>query len=467
MTMWTPDVDRFGKQPRFEAIADALAADIAAGKLKPGDRLPTHRELAERLGVSLGTVTRAYLLAEQRGLTSGEVGRGTFVRGAPTQDSRGLVELDGRANGAVEMSVLVPPLAAADHVSAGLRAAINAITERPDLMQVLGYHRQGGTEPHRAAGAAWIRRTGLPASPDEVLVCASGQHAAMVAVSALARAGDTIMTEALTSPLLKDLAAWLELKLHGLPMDEEGLDPEAFEAACKAGIARVLYCIPTVHNPTAAIQSDERRRALAAIAQEYDIAIIEDGVLGMLAPDAPPPLSAYAPEHGCYLTSLSKTIAPGLRVGYLKAPSRWREEFRFAIRASTWVASPMAAEIAAIWIGDGTADRIAASHREEAAARQQLVQQLLGGWEYDSQPTAYHLWLHIPEPWRSSEFVAACRERGVTITSPEAFVPGRGSAPHAARVCLGQPASRARMVDGLRAIVEVLDLTAPYAHSIV
>jgi len=352
-------------------------------------------------------------------------------------------------------------------LSAGLKSAIGEMTDRPDLMSVLSYHRQGGTEPHRAAGAEWVRRAGLPAEPDEVLVCASGQHAAMVAVSALTRAGDTVMTEALTSPLLKDLASWLELKLHGLPMDDEGLDPDAFEAACKAGTARVLYCMPTVHNPTAAIQSDGRRRALAEIAKRYDIAIIEDGVLGMLASDAPPPLSAYAPEQGCYLSSLSKTIAPGLRVGYLKAPDRWREEFRFAIRASTWVASPMAAEIAAIWIADGTADRIAASQREEAAARQELAKQLLGDWEYDAQPTAYHLWLHIPEPWRSSDFVAICRERGVTITSPEAFVPGRGSAPHAARVCLGQPASRARMVDGLRSIVEVLEHAAPPSHSIV
>lgn len=466
MTMWTPDVGRFGKLPRFEAIAEALAADIAAGKLKPGDRLPTHRELAERLGVSLGTVTRAYLLAEQRGLTSGEVGRGTFVRGGIATDSRGLVELEA-PNGVVEMSVLVPPVAACELLGAGLKAAVGSITGRPDLMSVLSYHRQGGSEAHRAAGAAWLSRAGLSVDADDVLVCASGQHAAMVAISTLTRAGDTIMTEALTSPLLKDLASWAELKLHGLPIDEEGILPDAFEAACRAGTAKVLYCMPTVHNPTASIQSEQRRRELAEIAMRYDVAIVEDGVMALLAPDAPPPLTSYAPDHACYLTSLSKTIAPGLRVGYLRVPARWREECRFAIRASTWVASPLAAEIAAIWIADGTADRIAASHREEAAARQQLAAEILGGWEFDTQPTAYHLWLQIPEPWRSSDFINACRERGVSVTSPEAFVPGRGSAPHAARVCIGQPSKRACLVKGLEAIAEVLAMTALPAHSIV
>jgi DNA-binding transcriptional MocR family regulator len=271
----------------------------------------------------------------------------------------------------------------------------------------------------------------------------------------------------LTSPLLKDLAAWLELKLHGLPMDAEGLLPEPFEAACRSGVARVLYCMPTVQNPTSAIQSDTRRRELAAIAMAHDVAIVEDGVMGLLAPDSPPPLAAYAPEHACYLTSLSKTIAPGLRVGYLQAPARWREEFRFAIRASTWMASPLAAEIAARWIADGTADRITAAHREEAAWQQALAARILGPWTYEAAPAGYHLWLHLPEPWRSSDFVVSCRQRGVGITSPEAFVPGRGEAPHAVRVCLGQAGSRARLEQGLRTLAAVLETASPPAHSIV
>lgn len=466
--MWTPDLSRFPKRPRFEAIADALAEDIESGKLKAGDRLPTHRELAERLGVSIGTVTRAYLRAEERGLTMGEVGRGTFVRGDPrARDTRGLLEVSREDASVVEMSVLVPPPAARDLVSASLKSAIAELADRPDLMLALGYFRQGGSERHRAAGAAWIQRAGLETDAREVLVCASGQHAAMVAISALTRAGETLFTEALTSPLLRDLAAWLELRLHGLPMDSEGLIPEAFEEACRSGIARVLFTMPTVHNPTTATQSEARRREIARIAMDYDIAIVEDGVLNLLQPDAPPPLSSFAPDHGCYITSLSKTIAPGVRVGYLRAPARWREEFRFAIRASTWMASPLAAEIATLWIADGTADRIAAAHREEAAARQAIAARILGPWAYDTAPNSYHLWLHVPEPWRSSDFVARCRERGASVTSPEAFVPGRGEAPHAVRVCIGEPTTRAMLEQGLRTLQSVLESPAPPARSIV
>src|SRR5262245_44750499 len=79
MTIWTPDVSAH-RGPRYIAIADALAADIRSSRLSPGDRLPTHRELAYQLGVTVGTITRAYSEAERRGLIGGEVGRGTFVR---------------------------------------------------------------------------------------------------------------------------------------------------------------------------------------------------------------------------------------------------------------------------------------------------------------------------------------------------------------------------------------------------
>jgi DNA-binding transcriptional MocR family regulator len=468
MTMWTPVLERYPNRPRFEAIADALRDAISEGSLKAGDRLPTHRELAERLGVSLGTVTRAYLRAEERGLTAGEVGRGTFVRGSALADKRGFLDVMAGADASVlDLSVLVPPATAAEQLSAGLRAAVAGLLEDGDGLSVLSYHRHMGSAAHRQAGADWLARTGLEARADEVLVCASGQHAAMVALSALTRPGDTIFTEALTSPLLKDIAAWLELKLQGLPMDAEGLEPEAFAAACRTGAARVLFCMPTVHTPTAARQSSGRRRELAAIAAAYDIAIIEDGVLGLLAPDAGPPLSAYAPDQGCYLTSLSKTIAPGLRVGYLRAPARWREAFEFAIRASVWMASPLAGEIAARWISDGTADRIVAAHRQEAGVRQMVASSVLGRWSYDCAPTGYHLWLHLPEPWRSSEFVATCRQRGVAVTSPEVFVPGRGHAPHAVRICLGRPGSRTRLEEGLRIIASVLEASAPAAHFIV
>ena len=87
MTIWTP---RLGQStaPRYVAIADAIAHDIGSGALQPGDRLPTHRHLAKAVGVTVGTVTRGYAEAERRGLTVGEVGRGTFVRRDDSDDTR-------------------------------------------------------------------------------------------------------------------------------------------------------------------------------------------------------------------------------------------------------------------------------------------------------------------------------------------------------------------------------------------
>lgn len=450
MTMWLPELaGRSG--PRYRAIADCLRDDITAGRLAPGARLPTHRWLADRLGLTVGTITRAYSEAARRGLLSGEVGRGTFVRAAlqPVDDA----DTDGVS---LDLAHNHPPLPALGALGDALQRTLASLSARGDLSGLLGYPADGGRRTHREAGAAWIERSGLRADPERVLVCAGSQHALTTVLTTLLQPGDLLLTEALTYPGLKALANLLHVRLEGLPLDRDGLRPDALAQACRQGGARAVYCVPTIQNPTGSVMPEGRRQEIAAVASAHGLAVIEDDIHALLPPERPRPIAAFAPERTYYLTSTSKTLAPGLRVGYILAPPGEAPRLAAGVRATTWGAAPLTAEVVSTWIRDGTADALLEARRSEAAARQALAAEALKGADYQAHPVGYHLWLHLPEPWRSESFAAQAARRGVTVTPAEAFVVGRGAAPHAVRLCLGVPRTREALARGLRLVAETL-----------
>jgi DNA-binding transcriptional MocR family regulator len=460
--MWSPDLaERPG--PRYLAIAEALADDVGAGRLRPGTRLPTHRDLADTLGVTIGTVSRGYAEAAQRGLIAGEVGRGTFVRSSGTEH----VPAPQVTGDAIDLSVNHPPAGDEDRRGEPLAKALAQLARRHDLADLLAYPPDGGTPEHRAAGAEWIARAGLPAPPEQVLVSSGSQHGMTAVFTALLRPGDLVLTEALTYPGLKALASLLHLRLQGLPLDEHGLRPDAFQAACRGGAPKALYCVPTLQNPTTAVMPEARRKEIAAIARAHGVAIVEDDVHARLHPHAPPPLASFAPELACYLTGTAKNLAPGLRIGFMLVPRPLVARIAAGIRGTTWMAAPLMAEIAARWIRDGTAERIVERKRQESAARQRLARSVLARSPYQAQETAFHLWLPLPEPWRSETFAEESRRRGVLVTPAQAFVVGRIATPHAVRVCLGAPAARADVEKGLRVLAGMLEASPDAALAVV
>jgi DNA-binding transcriptional MocR family regulator len=280
-----------------------------------------------------------------------------------------------------------------------------------------------------------------------------------VVFSTLTNPGDSIFTESLTYPGMKNLAHLLHLRLTGLPTDDQGIIPEAFDKACRHDPAKILYTIPTLQNPLGTLMPEARRRQIAAIATKHNVAIVEDDVHSFMLSSPPPPLSFFAPENSYYILSTSKSIAGGMRGGYLVAPQRMIEPLATSLRATVWMAAPLMAEIASEWILDGTADRLVDQKRSEAGARQLIARNAFAGFQFDAHPLSFHLWLHLPEPWRSNEFSAQLRRRGVAVTPAEAFVPGREEPPHAVRVCVGAPRSRAQLEKGLEIVRSVLQET--------
>ncbi len=458
MTTWTPDLaSRSG--PRYLAIADALASDVASGRFHSGDRLPTHRDLAWRMGVTVGTVSRAYAEAERRGLIGGEVGRGTYIRAASGDASELLSPNTDELGNLIDLTFNFPPPAAEGGVLSETLAEIAA--DEGQLQSLLAYQPCAGRRSHRAAGAKWIALSGMEVDPDRIVVTGGAQHGMLTALAALTRPGDRVATEALSYPGIKLAARLLGLRLDGLAMDDEGIVPEAFDALCRSGDIKALYCVPTLQNPTTATMTAQRRAAVAEVARRHGVAIVEDDIMRLLAPEAPPPLSSYAPELSYYITSLSKTVAPGLRVGFVAGPPEAADKLAAAVRTACWMAAPLTIEVGARWINDGRAERILAARRREAAARRTRTLAVLGGYDVKCGEGSLHLWLNVPDPWHASTLAAEARARGVAITPADAFAIKRRDATHSIRVCFGAAADMAALDRAVNVIAELLESEPP------
>jgi DNA-binding transcriptional MocR family regulator len=463
--MWTANLEgRSG--PLYLTIADAIAKDIAGGTLLPGARLPTHRDLAYRLNVTVGTVTRAYAEAERRRLVSGEVGRGTFVRGPREIEpaEAGFFIPERLKPGLVDMGLNLTPAGGSGRI---LARTLIEVGESPDVLGLVSYQPDTGMIAHRRAGADWLARAGMDVDPERVVVCNGAQHGVLVCLMATTRPGDVVLTETLTYPSVKAMAEKIGLRLQGLPMDGEGLLAEGFENACGLSRPRALYCQPTLHNPTTAVMSRTRREQIAGIAARYGVTVIEDDVFGYLPPHRPPPLAVFAPDLSYFVNSASKSMAPGLRVGFIMAPQGKVEPVRAAVRLTNWMTAPLMAEIARRWIEDGTAETLVRWHRSETEIRQRIAARTLDGFPYRSQPFSYHLWLPLPDPWTTPAFVSHVEDKGVRVMPAETFAVDREETPHAVRVCLGAAGDHRNLERGLLVIARSLRDQPPSDLSII
>jgi DNA-binding transcriptional MocR family regulator len=231
--------------------------------------------------------------------------------------------------------------------------------------------------------------------------------------------------------------------------------PEAFESACRQRKATVLYCVPTLHNPTVTTLPSKRRRAIARIASDYGVAIVEDDVMRPLVDDAPPPLATLEPTRSFFISTLSKAISGGLRVAFVACPRNMVSNLGESIWATQYMVPPLMAEIAATWIEDATAEKTIRRKRIAMAQREAIARELLSGFTLHSDPSSYHGWLELPGDWNSAQFTAEARRRGVLVTPAEAFQAGGGEAPRAVRVCLGAVDDEHTLRAGLEVLADI------------
>lgn len=449
MTDWTPALAPL-PGPRYLAFVLALEADIAAGRIKPGMRLLPQREMAQRLDLSVGTISKAYAEAEQRGLISGEVGRGTFVQ-RRRPEARSL----GSADTSINLALNVPPYTGEDDVIASVLSEIVADGEMSNL---LGYLPHQGLLRHREAMVVWLASLGVTADADHLFITHGGQHALSIALGMVARPGDTVLTESYTYSGMLALSAQSGYRLHGVATDASGLIPETLDRAFTETKARVLYCMPTLQTPTGSVMPQERRLAIAAIVRKHDAYLLEDDAYGYLLSPPLPPISQLIPERSFYIVSFAKCLAPGLRIAAMVAPEAFRDRSINALRATGWMAVPVMAEVVARLIGNGGLARQGKLKREKAALRDAIARRVLKEWLPASTGVpGFHLWLPLPAGRTLAALIAQAAQAAITLAPPGALRRMENES-LGVRLCLGAPATEADLERALIEIRRILEM---------
>jgi DNA-binding transcriptional MocR family regulator len=434
----------------YVRLADAVAAEIATGALKPGDRLPPQRSFAYERKIAVSTASRVYTELLRRGLVVGEVGRGTFISGeghrgvaAPAEPRGARIDLEFNYPLLPEQSVMIAKSLEALNRPGALDAALKQATSI-------------GTAAARKIAADYLTRQNAEWSPtpEQMVFTGNGRQSIAAALAAIVPIGGRCGVEALTYPFIKGIAARLGVTLVPLAMDENGVRPDAVQKAHREAHLSALYVQPVIHNPLGMTMPHARRADLLRVVEKLDLTVIEDMVYGFL--DDAPPLAASAPDRCVVLDSLSKKVAPGLSLGFVVPPLRLRENVMASVRSGGWTASGFAFSAAQQLMSDGTAAELAKLKRSDAQQRQKIAASCLAGFEIQTNSKSYHLWLTLPPHWRSQTFVAAAARRDIALTPSTTFAASPGHAPNAVRLALAAPPIE-QLETALRALSAILN----------
>ena len=438
-TIYLPD----SRQPLHERLARAVENAIAAGRFRPGEQLPTHRQLAQQFSVSIGSVTRAIDALSARGVVRGEIGRGTFVleQAGARPDEGGVVDLTINAP---------PPIISPQRMSEATGLANRQALALPHG----GYGDLSGTERQRGTVARWLSAERTLVRADEILLCNGAQQGLHLAFAALRETSSVILTESATFPGALAAAANLGMAMAPVVHDGEGMLPEALDATLKASGARVIYTTPVCQNPLGFETGPERRRAIADVTRQHGAMIVEDDIYGVYAAKGKLTYRELLPDQVIYVTSLSKSLTPLIRLGVVAPPAALLAAMRKRMRAESWGLPPYVAELGTAMLELGMGEEAAAALRSEGAARLELTRARLGIGAVPMPGGAPHLWLPMP-PLKAEQFVRRASEAGVRIAPPSATqvgdIPTGG-----VRLCIMAPPSRAVLDRALAVLAGIL-----------
>lgn len=433
------------RAPLYLAIADAIAEAAASGALKPGQRLPSHRRVADALGVDLTTVTRAYAEARRRGVLDAVTGRGSFI-GVRHE----------RAGPPLDLGMNIPPEPFGMRLDEMIRRGIDDVLRQTDAGMLMSYHAGPGSAADRAAAARWLAPALGEIAPQRIVVCGGAQSALTALAATLARPGDGVACDALAYPGFLALARRFGLRLAGVGGDADGMRPDLLDAASADGGMRLLYLTPSIQNPLAVSMPERRRRDLVAVARKRGLTIIEDDPYGRFVDDPAPALAALAPERSFHVATLSKCLTPGLRIAHVVAPDEAAARaLAEAGRLLLQMPAPLMSALVTQWIADGAAAAIAGGVRVEAAARQALARRILPASR--GHANGLHVWLPLPERWNAARLREAAQAHGLGVEPAETFeVEPGASGLRGARVSLGAAPDRRRLQQALEALAGLI-----------
>lgn len=420
-----PTVLAAGK-PKYLAFVDLIERNIASGDLRDGDRLPPQRDLADSFNLTIATITKAIREAARRGIVTARVGSGTFIRiGSPRTEIQ---------ESSVDLSLnTVPP----DPAKRFLDAAFAELAKRRMSDVACGYKSATGTEAHRTLMRGWLGARGLSPQSERILLTHGSQHAIAACFFALTKPGDVVLCEEWTYTGIRRLAELNHVRLEGVKMDDQGLDPRSLSEKLKSSGVKALICSAVVQNPTTATMSGERRAEITTMCQAANVVVIEDDIYGHLSGEKIHPLAALSPNNVIHISSMSKSLAPGIRLGTMVAPQSLVPALSNALVALHWTAPTLWLSIFEILVANGAIEKCLAEHRAEARRRLELYGEVVGPFPRPELPS-YHIWQELPDTWRSEDFVAELAAKRIRVSPAHHFAVGDVLRPRShVRICLG------------------------------
>ncbi|WP_374192482.1 aminotransferase-like domain-containing protein [Trinickia acidisoli] len=437
-------------------IVKALASGIDSGELRAGLPMPSQRELARQLGLHFTTVTRAWSEARKRGLIDTQPGLGTTIAAGEPQPGP-LRENAAAGSGVMDLSSVWSPVL---KIPFDLSSALIALGGDQGIAL---FSARTGRKDSRAAPAAieWLQPRFSKAIEAHV-VASAGARAALLAVMRLVVGnGGTLLTESMTWPTVRGMAGMLDIRLRGVAMDDEGLIPASLEQAARETGARALYCVPTFQNPTNAVMSVARRKALAEVAVRLGLTIFEDDVYGQLVEHPLPPLAEFAPECTYYIAGLTKCLSPSMRVAYVVAPSaRAASQLNDLLRTTMLCPAPIEEALVNQTMADHSALRHIAKVRAEARLRMSIAESVFVEFRDLIHVGPLFIWLKLPTYWHRTQFAEVARTQGVIVSPADIFAVDGERSENAIRIATGAAQNQSRLRDALQIIADIVSTPA-------
>ena len=447
-------VDRDHSAALYQQIVEQIKDRIGDGRLPAGARLPTVRQMAADLGVTRLTVQSAYSDLQSAGWVEATVGRGTYVSQSVQGHSFGQgmtapLTPDGVINDILQINQVV-----------GLRSMASASpdarlfpaeefwgalqTQQADLLSAVTYGSSQGDPQLRVEISRDLTERAIDASPTEILVTAGVTQGLTLVAQAAAHPGDRVLVEQPTYLGLLHTLKVRGIQPIGIKVDREGPILEELERAIMQHRPRFFYTVPTFQNPTGRCMSLARRDALLELAAAHGLLIVEDDIYGRLGYDgpAPPPLAAH-PGHAqvIYVTSYSKTLMPGLRLGCVVAPPRWTERLLSFRRAADLCSPPLMQRTLAEFLRHGGLKRhlrrVLPIYRDRRNALVTALRRYLpDGVRWDVPEGGFCCWLTLPPHPSFADLEQAALRHGWSITPGEVFL-AEPAARRSVRLCFG------------------------------
>lgn len=427
------------RAPKYLLIVEYIKVKISNGEWVIGSRIPSQRELAKIFNVNRSTVITALEELMADGLIQGKIGMGTIV----INNTWNLMGGDAATNWNENITLGI------HKASAETVQKINEAESKKELIQLskgelspdifpldrmktiirkvsdhlspFGYEEPKGNYQLRQAISNYLRKVGIDASPSSILVVSGALQALHLISIGLLQRGSTVFLE--KSSYLYSLSVFQSagMKLKGLPMDTEGLIPSSiYQQKDKSSI---LYTNPTFHNPTGALMKEKRRQELIQTCVKEQLPVIEDDVYQELWIDSPPPAPLKSLDnHGnvLYIGSLSKSLSPGLRIGWVVGPESVIERLADLKMQSDYGSSSLSQRVAAEWLSSGFYEQHLSFVREQLTLRRgvalaALEENLSDYATWETPRGGFFIWVKIKSNFRTHHLLQKAMAKGILI----------------------------------------------------